>query len=724
MRKTTKFLGASVLALVMPALPQVAAAQDQTEASSEGLGDIVVTAQRRNESLQRTPISVTAINAEMLDRRQITDTKQVVFNAPNLTGNSNIGQNTATTFFIRGVGTTENLATADTSVGLYVDDVYISRQAVNNFALFDVERIEVLRGPQGTLYGRNTNGGAIKIVPKAPDNQPAFALTGSYGNYDRWEGRVSANVPLSDRIFVRANLLTQQGDGYIRNTTLNKNVNDQDYIGGRVAIRALLSDDIKLDLAVDYGRDKTNGGYASDIAGTLRPSTGDLLTVVSGTDASGYARSHGYSGKLSWDISDDLSVESVTAWRSTRQDLLLDLSDQPVPLYVLDQKQLAHQFSEELKLNATLADPLKLTAGFFYFNEDIDAHVTDTTRSLPTSSQSIFRKDFTVNVDSWAAFGQLEFALLENLKLVGGGRYTHERRTLDVVQSSNLAGALFNYTTADLEVRAAAGQNFASDRTFNKFTPKLGINWTVSSDLFAYASWTKGFRSGGWTGRALRADQYINFEPEQVESWEGGTKASFFDRKVRWNASVFYMNYTNLFNTLTVNGAFTAQTADARIYGLESELTVRATPWLDLFANVGLLNASYKGVKPVNLADDLQRAPSFQGKAGFSVDKPLAKGSLLVNADVFYTSHYLVTPANLAFTAPLVPVNANRSGDFALVNAALGYRWGDADNYQLTLSCSNCFNRSYFDAETVIGRYAAAYAGAPRFYKLTGTVKF
>ncbi|MFM6831790.1 MAG: hypothetical protein ACKOVA_15850, partial [Novosphingobium sp.] len=121
---------------------------------------------------------------------------------------------------------------------------------------------------------------------------------------------------------------------------------------------------------------------------------------------------------------------------------------------------------------------------------------------------------------------------------------------------------------------------------------------------------------------------------------------------------------------------------------------------------------------------DLQRAPSFQGKAGFSVDKPLAKGSLLVNADVFYTSHYLVTPANLAFTAPLVPVNANRSGDFALVNAALGYRWGDAGSYQLSLSCSNCFNRSYFDAETVIGRYAAAYSGAPRFYKLTGTVKF
>jgi len=710
-------LSASIL------LASAAQAQDQ-QPQEEGLGDIVVTAQRRSESLQRTAVSVTAIDAAALDRQQITDTKQIVFNAPNLTGNNNVGQNTATTFFIRGVGTTENLATADTSVGLYVDDVYISRQAVNNFSLFDVERIEVLRGPQGTLYGRNTNGGAIKIVPKAPDAKTAFALSGSYGNYDRWEGRLSANVPLSDRIFVRANLLVQQGDGYIYNRTLDKKVNDQDYAGGRIAVRALLTDSLTFDYAFDYGRDKTNGGYASDIAGSLRPSTGDLFTVVSGTDASGYARGMGHSGKLSWDVNDDLSVESITAWRSTKQNLLLDLSDQPIPLYVLDQKQLAKQFSEEIKVNATLSDALKLTAGFFYFDENIDADVTDTTRSAPTAAPSIFRKVFEVDVNSWAAFGQLEYAVLDSVKLVAAGRYTHEKRELTVTQTSNLAGPLFNFTTADLLTRAAAGQDFDNKRSFNKFTPKIGIDWTVNDDLFAYASWTKGFRSGGWTGRALRADQYINFDPEEVESWEAGTKVSLFDRKVRWNSSIFYMNYSNLFNTLTVNGAFTAQLADARIYGLESELTIRAAPWLDLFSNVGLLNGRYKGNRPANLADKLQRAPSFQGKAGFSVNKPLGAGTLLVNGDVFYTAHYLVTPANLAFTAPLVPVNSNRSGDFALVNGSIGYRWGADDNYQLTLSCSNCFNREYFDAQTVIGRYAAAYAGAPRFYKLTGSVKF
>lgn len=694
------------------------------EATTGGLEEIIVTAERRSQSLQRTAVSVTALDATALERLQVADTKQIIFNAPNLTGNSNVGQSTATTFFIRGVGTTENLATADTSVGLYLDDIYIARQAVNNFTLYDIERIEVLRGPQGTLYGRNTNGGAIKLVSKKPDETLAFVGSASYGNYDRAELKLSANVPLSDKLFVRANFLTQQGDGYIYNRTLDKQVNDQDYIGGRVAVRAILSSRLEANLAFDYGRDRTVGGYASDIAGVLRPTTGSLFDVVSSTEASGDARTYGGSLKLAWEATDDVSIESISGVRWTDQDLLLDLSDQPVPLYVLDQSQSAWQVSQEFKANGSLTDRLSFVAGVFYFKEGIDALVSDFTRASPVAAQSRFTKDFRVDVESVAVFGQLEYALTNSVRLSAAGRYTHEDRSLDVVQTSSIPGAEFNFDTASLLVRAAAGQNFDNERTFKKFTPKVGLDWTVTDDIFAYASWTKGFRSGGWTGRALRASQYVSFDPENVQSFELGTKMSFLDRKVRWNASVFYMNYDNLFNTLTVNGAFTAQLADAKIWGFESELTVRATPWLDLFANIGLLDNEYKDIRPVNLSEGLQRAPNFQGKAGFSIDTPAGNGSFLMNADVFYTGRYTVTPANLAFTAPLVPVNINETGDFALVNAAIGYRFGKSERFQLVASCTNCFNREYFDAQTVIGAYAAAYPGAPRFYRLTGTVRF
>lgn len=714
----------AALAGASPASAQNVSAPEKVEEVSVP-GDIVVTAQRRDTSLQRTPISITAMDSIALKRLQINDAKQVVFNAPNLTGNSNVGQSSATSFFIRGVGTSENLATADTSVGMYVDDVYISRQSVNNFGLYDVERIEVLRGPQGTLYGRNTNGGAIKIISKKPDDIAEFTANTSYGNYNRYEVKLGANVPLSENTFIRANYLVQQGDGYIHNATLNKNVNNQDFMGGRVALRTLPADGVELTISADYSRDKQNGGYSSDIAGKVRPSTGNLLEVLSGTENASYGRTYGVSGNISWKLAPDISVQSITAWRRTTQNILLDLSDQPVSLYTLQQEQDARQFSQEFKLDAKLTDRLSFLTGLYYFNENITAHLRDSTRSTAVSVQNYFDKSFKVGTESWAAFGELEYKLTDKLQFSASGRFTHENKTLDITQISSLAGSEFNFTTASLLANATStGQNFFNDRKFNKFTPRLGLNWTINSDVFAYASYTKGFRSGGWTGRATRASQYLNFNPETVVSYEVGTKLSLFDRKVRMNTSFFYMDYDNLFNTLTVSGQFVALTTRARIYGLENELSWHAAPWLDFYVNGGLLHTEYKGTPLPSLADRLQRAPSVQGKAGFAIDKPVGAGHVLVNGGVFYTSDYLITPAYLPYTAPLVPSNSNLTGNFALVDASVGYRWGDQAQYQVNASCTNCLNKSYFDSATIIGAWAGNYSGPPRFYKVSASVKF
>lgn len=615
-RTFTRRVGTMLLGLPA-ALTGVASAQ---VGGGDVLEEITVTAQRRNESIQTVPVAVTAIDPVQLERRQITDTKQVIYNVPNLTGNSNVGQATATAFFLRGVGTTENLATADTSVGLYVDDVYIARQAVNNFNLADIERIEVLRGPQGTLYGRNTNGGAIKIVTKKPSADPELAVRGSYGNYNRWSLRLSGNAPITDEVFVRANFLTQQGDGYIRNLTLGKDVNDLDYVGGRIAVRALPSENVDINFAFDYSKDVTNGNYASDIAGV------------------------------------------------------------------------------------------------YYFKETADIDLTDLTRSVANGPQSRFNKVYDIEIESYAGFAQLEYTL-GDFTLLAAARYTSEDRSMDVVQTSSIPTALFNYTTADLRARAAAGQNITPDRSFSRTTPKFGVNWQINDELFAYASYTEGFRSGGWTGRALRVDQFINFAPETVETYELGLKTTLAGGKVRWNTSVFSMDYSDLFNTLTIAGVFTVQTADAKIEGAETEFTYRASRWLDLFANVGYLDTAYKGTRPVNLAPELQRAPQLQVKAGFSVDYPLAAGSLLVNADAFYTDKYLASPANLSFTVPLQPAGVGVTGDFTIVNASVGYRWNE-DKYEVSASCTNCLDEEYFEGGTYIGSYAGVWTGAPRFYRL------
>lgn len=693
----------------------------QSEQETIGVETIMVTAQRRAESIQRTAVAVSAISAETMDVRQMNDTKAIIFNAPNLTGNSNIGQSTATTFFIRGVGTTENLATADTSVGLYVDDVYVARQAVNNFQLFDIERVEVLRGPQGTLYGRNTNGGAIKIVTKKPDEETEFSGRVSYGNFDRYEAKLSANVPVSDTVFLRGGVLVQNADGWKDNITLNRNVDNTDYLGARLAARVLASDDVTLDFAFDWGRDKTNGGYSVDISGN-RPAavTPDLRTVVGETDARGFAKTWGLSANVAWDINSDFTLTSISGYRNTVQNLLLDLSSQPQSLFELDQQQSADQFSQEFQLNGTLTDRLSLSAGLYYFNETVDA-------SLDSNVGITVSNDFETKTNSYAAFAQFDYEL-GPVTLVVGGRYTRDVKEIDLNAFATIPVGLFNFDTAELVQLAAGGQDFSPELKFGKFTPKLGINWDINEDHFAYASWTKGFRSGGWTGRAFRENEFVNFAPENVQSYEVGLKSTLFDGRVSLNNAAFYMKYDDLFNTLTINGAFTVQTADARMYGLESELQIKPTSWLDLFANVGLLDAQYRGALPANLPEDLQRAPSFQGKAGFAVTYPVGSGDFLFNGDVFHTGSYLVNPANLAFTAPSVDPDISRTGPFTLVNALVGYRFGDDGNYRISASCTNCLDEEYFDAITVITSggvaYASAYSGGPRLYRVSIDARF
>lgn len=382
---------------------------------------------------------------------------------------------------------------------------------------------------------------------------------------------------------------------------------------------------------------------------------------------------------------------------------------------------MSRQFSQELKINAELTSRLRLLTGLYYFNERTHAQDNQYVRANAAAAQISYRRNFTLETNSYAAFGQLEYALTDTVKLTAAGRYTRDRKTLDYRSVSTNPVALFSFTDESID---ALGTNFDPKRSFGKFTPKLGVSWQASADAFFYASWTKGFRSGGWTGRALRADQFRNFNPETVSSYEIGNKLSLFGRSVRLNNSAFYMDYSNLFNTLTSNGLFVVQLADARIYGLESEATIRASSWLDLFANGGYLHTAYRNPRPANLQTRLQRSPRFQGKTGFAIHYPLGEGTFLVDGDLFYSSAYFVTPANLAFTAPAVPVTSNRTSSYALVNGSVGYEFGDAGRYRVTLSCTNCFDKEFFDSGTIIGQYAAVFATTPRLYKIAASVKF
>jgi iron complex outermembrane recepter protein len=297
------------------------------------LTEITVTAQRTAASLQDVPISVTALGAEDIQRQQITSTLDVISKVPNLVGSNNVGLGSATAFFLRGVGQDESLSTSDPAVGTYVDGVYIARQINNNSYLYDVDRIEVLRGPQGTLYGRNTSGGAVKVMTTRPGDQLAGYVDLSYGDYDSYAARGMINAPISDTLSFRLNgFVLGQDEGYIRNLTTGEEIWAPEGYGARAQLRFRPNDDVDFTLAVEYADEEGTGLTGSDFN---RNTDRDYFTVVSGLPGQ-FAETDQIGVTLGGTFMlGSVTVESITGWRDLNQRFLLDLSDDAPPQYVL-----------------------------------------------------------------------------------------------------------------------------------------------------------------------------------------------------------------------------------------------------------------------------------------------------------------------------------------------------------------------------------------------------
>jgi iron complex outermembrane receptor protein len=662
------------------------------------LEEVTVTAQRREADVQNVPIAVSAFDPVEMERRQAFNVVDIVSNVPNLVGNNNIGQGTATTVFLRGIGSTESIVTLETALGFYIDDVYISRQGVNNLSLFDVERVEVLRGPQGTLYGRNTTGGALKVVTKRPGPEPEYSLEGTYGEYERWSLKGTANVPLSGRFFMRANAFVEQGDGYSDNLFNGAEVNDRDGYGGRLAFRFEGSGRFEADFAADFYESDQAGLYASDVAGIVRPSTGDLFTVNSGTETSNTGRTYGAALTLTWDLSDTLELQSITGFRNVYQKWNLDLTDQPLSVFLLYTINDTDSFSEELKLNGRAYDDrLKYTVGLFGYKEDNFSFIGDEIVLWFPGDVRVplpfFGRNYDVDVTSYAAFAEAEFAVTDRIRLIAGGRYTKDDKELDIEARAggtpgySLVGGGPNYDNATLNALGVP-----TDLEFSKFTPRLGVQYLFTDDVNAYLTWSRGWKSGGWSARTNNPAEFVVFEPETVDSYEFGVKTTVAEGRARLNYTVFYYDYTDFFSTATgTAGNFIVFTSDAEFYGAEFEATARLSSRLDAFAALGWQDGEYKDLDPLvfgtSIGEEPQRMPEWSAKVGGSYTVPLAgDASLRFTADFqFLEDHYTnLQNSELA-----------RSGDVEVFNAAVAWEFGDAGRYQATLSCRNCFDDEY-----------------------------
>lgn len=632
--------------------PAQAQATDERDAASR-VDDIVVTAQRREERLQDVPLAASAFGQNQLDRLNVQSTLEVANFVPNLVAQNNTGLGTANGYYLRGIGNVESIATFDTPVGAYIDDVYVARQNSNNFYAFDVDRIEVLRGPQGTLFGRNTSAGSVNLYLRKPADKLSGFVTGGVGAYGAYEVTGNVNVPLANNIRTKFSGYRRYSDGYVTNVITGQRLNGDNSWGGRGALSIDFASNITWDAAVSYIHDEAlnilntpcsrlvptqcNGRFsATAIANPLRTPTGRFATTVpvSG-DKGGFGLGNVVDNLLvTSDLKIDLGdakLDLITGFIDTRQRYAIDFFDgrtnapgftfagtPPVPTFSAAQMNPPisnnpngnfsltnigrfEQFSQEVKIaGSAFGGKLDYVGGLFYFQERNRTDYADIFGTILLADRILNN-----SVTSYAAYGQVDWHIVPALTATVGLRYTNENKTIDFFDnrpqcaaSQATAGCLstVNFTTTTFP----SGATIPLSQTVNRVTPRFALTYKPDDDLLFFASATNGFRSGGWNARSSAVTTILPFGPETTWSYELGAKTQSFDGRLRANVTLFY---TTIFD-LQVLSSFVNPTSGALTFisgnfanqdNLGAEFEFQAVPVrnLTLFANVGIQNPRY-----------------------------------------------------------------------------------------------------------------------------------
>ena len=689
------------------ALPAAAAAQEPPvadapavdpvldDAAETDTGEIVVTARRRAESLQDVPIAVTAFSGAQLEREGAIDITDIGDTTPNVTIEVSRGTNSTLTAFIRGIGQQDPVAGFEQGVGLYLDDVYLNRPQGAVLDIYDVERIEVLRGPQGTLYGRNTIGGAIKYVTRRLADKVAFNLRGTVGSYGQLDAVASASAPLGDMFRVGAAVARLTRDGFGSNFTTGDDNYNKDVAAARASIEIGRDDQAMLRLSADYTRDTSNtrGGHrlipgllsGAPVLSNEYNSRGALL------DPTQRVVSKGAAAHAQVEVLDGITLKSITAYRKDNSATPIDFDALPAIDVDVPAIYRNKQFSQELQV-AVDRGPLSGVAGAYYLNADAETVFdvrlyTSNPIGLPGLT-ALTQGD--VGTKTWAIFGDFAYEISPQFSVSVGGRYTNDKRHAKVLRQTLLfggspefggSGGFGNGTVI------ATTSNFEGKRTDTAFTPRVSLSFKPSDDHHIYVSWSKGFKGGGFDprgqttaaadvdGDGIRSPEeiydYMAFDPEKVTSYELGWKGSFFDKRLFAGLAIFNADYTDMQIPGSIGCVIggqpnfcgvTTNAGKARIRGVEFEGNAR------LFGNpggsrlsfgwsLGYLDAKFKeymaavpydpvtgALLPVpvlrNLAEfrKVQNTPKWTASGTLSYAAPLYDGKLNLSSTLSYRS--------------------------------------------------------------------------------------
>ena len=663
---------ASVAAALLAAVVRAQSADDRGE---PGIQEVIVTAQKREERLQDVPIAVTALGSEQLQSRGISNISELGSLAPNVQISTATADNTGAQLSIRGAAEINPALYWDPTVGIYLDGVYLGKTLGSVFDLVDLERIEVLRGPQGTLYGRNTLAGAINLVTRAPSGELSGHAEVSYGNYNLRVGSASLDLPQ-----IGIAKISLGGRGELRDGTTQtasgssvSQLDTRNQSGARFALDLDFTDALRAAYRFDYSDadQQPQNSYLlrADIPALAPYVSSSRLATVS-VDGPSFERSKvdGHSLTLSWHVDDDNTLKSISAYRSLQWDDALDLDGSPIPIADTSRLSTYHSLSQELQLVGN-TERLKYVGGLYYFKDD----------GFTNNPQTYFSGTFNFNstygfsTRAWSGYGQLDFEATAALTLTAGGRYTQERKGIDRQLGVNFAPGTPFLTLIPAGTTAA--------QTFSASTPLLSVAYKFSNSINAYAKYAEGFKSGGFNGEfgdtglppdprglgspavvaANIAETRTPFNPEKVRSYELGLKASLAQGRLQLDTAVFQNNTRDLqlsiFQATGAASSIITNAGTATTRGLELDGLWLPVDALRLQVGYGYLTAKYDEFidNGVNVADD--RAFVHAPKTTFNalVDGRIAQipwGKLHLLADYTWTDKFYTYPYQLASSGP------------------------------------------------------------------------
>ncbi len=694
---------------------------------AQQLEEITVTAQRRAESVQDIPVAVSAFSAEDLARVGATEALDIAKIVPNFVAHNNTGLGTANTYSIRALNNTESIATFDPPVGTYVDDYFIQRQNANNYALFDVNRVEVLRGPQGTLFGRNTTGGAVRMILNEPAEEAGGYVELGTGSFDRLQVRGSVDYPISDKFRTKLSAYYIEDDGFVDNiTTGETGLNSEENMGVRLHAQWDVSDRTTWDGSVtwidsdhanmfNFANDGGDRFTATGLVENGAPLAGQVTGSKQNLPLGNFTESLHFTSNITWDLGGS-ELSFLASYLTLEQDFLLDFFEGPFFTggFTIANEGQHDQTTAELKLTGSLAgDSIDYVAGVFFFDEDNETDLAQIFNlgaiglAPPPIGLPLFQYDRTMDngVSSWAVYAQGDWHISDKSTLTVGLRFTDEEKDFNIRDNGNpAADAVIN--AADL---IAAGVPLEQSESI--VTPRVAFEYQINDDMMWYASATRGFKSGGWNARGTAATNLQPFAPEIVWSYEAGLRTEWMDNRLRANLTVFQSDVEDFQLPSAFNdpdtGAITFITrnfADLDISGIELEFYAVPTDRLTFFTNIGIMDSEYTNLNPaiitqqaecrtmgvncaqgiVNEVGDIAppvRAPESQISVGGWYTIPLSDSLELTPkiSAVRYGKHNISTSGQ---SVALIDDYTVINGGIALTNTE--------QNWSVTAACKNC----------------------------------